>query len=141
MSSPSGLFIRTLLFLVGIPLYIGGLITNYLPYYASWKIAEKLLKGVEWYAAVAMLLGTFFFGLYYIGQFITVWCVFHDWRIFISFLPMPFLLGWFSVHYSPFRKKLFGSFRMKKLKKNKTEYDKIKWQREEIIREITFLLL
>jgi glycerol-3-phosphate O-acyltransferase / dihydroxyacetone phosphate acyltransferase len=140
LSTLPSLLARTILFIGGIPIWIAALITNYPPYALCILGGKKLTKDIEWYASVTMLIGTFMFPLYYFAQYFTIWKLFHDWRIFLAYLPVPFILGWFALHYSPFRKKLFGSWRYYSLKKNPGELNKFIELRKELITEIKTLL-
>jgi glycerol-3-phosphate O-acyltransferase / dihydroxyacetone phosphate acyltransferase len=140
-SSLASLLMRSLMFVIGIPIWICGLITNYIPYYISWKLGKKLTRrGKEWYAAVSMLIGSFLFPIYYIIETLVVWFIFHDLKIVGAFVALTFFSGWFSMHFSPFRKKLAGSWRMYSIRKNKTLYSSLVEERKKIVQEIRSLL-
>lgn len=129
------LLLSTLLFFSLLPFWILGLVLNYPPYLFSIKVGKKLGKTIEWFASVAALVGAFAFFFYYLLQNLLVYILFHDLEISIIFFPIPFLVGFFSVHFSPFRKKLIGSFRYWKLKKKTIEFEKLKTMRTQILSE------
>lgn len=132
------LLFRTTLLIIGLPIWIAGLITNYIPYYISWKTPPKIVKDIEWFTSFAVTGGSYIFLLYHLIQFSIVWSLSKNWIFTSSFVLITFFSGWFCLHFSPFRKKLFGSIRYYLLNK-KTKEDLIE-ERKVIIRKIESLL-
>ncbi|MBK7669553.1 MAG: hypothetical protein IPJ32_20775, partial [Sphingobacteriaceae bacterium] len=54
------------------PLWIRGLIGNYLPYKASEKITDKMVRNVEFHSSFNMAIGTILMWIYYGIQFYVV---------------------------------------------------------------------
>jgi len=131
-STLPALILKTILFIAGIPIWICGLITNYAPYFLSWKLAKKLTREIEWFAAVSMLIGTFAFQIWYLLIISIVWA-FTDWKIMLITMVATVFSGWFSLHFSAFRKKLLGAWRFFSLKRNKNWLREISDKRDQII--------
>jgi len=92
---------RTTLFLVlGLPVFLWGLLTNYLPYYIPAKIADALTDEEEFRAPIMMTAGIFSFGLFYGLEISAAYAFTHSvwWTLFIS-LSLPFS-GFFALRYS-----------------------------------------
>ena len=92
--------IRALLFIcIGFPLYIYGLLTNYLPFKIPGWIADKTAKEIQFRGAIAMVTGFFIFILFYTFQIALTWNYFHSvWITLIVFASFP-LAGFFAYHY------------------------------------------
>ncbi|NEM99485.1 lysophospholipid acyltransferase family protein [Pontibacter burrus] len=90
-----------LLYLVaGLPVYLYGLIHNYIPYIIPSKVARAVTREEEWYAPIMLTTGMFTFPLVY-G--LELWLV-HEWAgisgavLVLYFLSLP-LSGFFTLHY------------------------------------------
>jgi glycerol-3-phosphate O-acyltransferase / dihydroxyacetone phosphate acyltransferase len=118
LSEAPSLLIRTFLFLFGIPVWLVGMLTNYIPYLICWKIPRKLAKDIEWFAALAGSVGTFVFLFYHSLQFLIFWILTDSAYYLAIYIIVTFLSGWFCLHYSPFRKKLLGSLRLFRFRKD-----------------------
>ena len=138
-STIGSLLLRSLLFMIGLPFWIFGLLTNYIPYFISWKLTKKITKNIEWFSAVSMLIGSFLYQFWYIIQFLVVWFIFKDWKILIAFITLTIFCGWMSLHFSPFRKKLLGSWRMFGIKRNESLYDRLIKKRNALVTAIKSL--
>jgi 1-acyl-sn-glycerol-3-phosphate acyltransferase len=93
--------ILNLLYLVlGLPLYLYGLLHNYLPYIIPSKVARAVTKEEEWHAPIMLTVGIFTFPLFYLLE---VWLV-QDWLelslpwVVPYFLSLP-LSGFYTLHY------------------------------------------
>lgn len=89
-----------LIFLIlGLPLWLFGIVSNYLPYIIPAKVAAKVSPHIEYRAPVMMVTGMFTFGIYY---FISTFLLFHFvqnmWLIFI-YIPLAILCGFFVLYY------------------------------------------
>ncbi|MFN5183698.1 MAG: 1-acyl-sn-glycerol-3-phosphate acyltransferase [Bacteroidota bacterium] len=140
LSQLGSVIFRTLTFVFLFPLWIVGLITNYVPYFICWKSPAKFTKDIEWYAAISGVVGSFVFLLYHLLQFTLVGLFFKDTLVLTSFISITLLSGWFSLHFSPFRKKLLGSIRLYRLRKNNTQFQLLLESRRKIIDDINKLL-
>lgn len=122
-------FVRTILLIVFSPLWIRGLIGNYLPYKASEKITDKMVRNVEFHSSFNMAIGTILMWIYYGIQFYVVnkltgnigWA---GLAVFVSFLT-----GKFVLYYYPFLQKALGLFRALT---NQQKMKALKAERQEI---------
>jgi hypothetical protein len=93
--------ILNLLYLVlGLPLYLYGLLHNYLPYIIPSKVAGAVTKEEEWRAPVMLTVGIFTFPLFYLLEVGLVRSWLHPtlpWSV-LYFLSLP-LSGFFSFYY------------------------------------------
>ena len=131
---------KFLALITGLPIWLAGVLTNYVPYYISWKTPGKIVKDIEWYASFAVVGGTYVFMLYHLLQFSIVASIIGNWIYTAYYILITVFSGWFCLHYSPFRKKLFGSIRLLRLKKNQQQYNYLVQKRNELIEEIHGLL-
>lgn len=95
----SDLLSTVIFLLLGFPVYIWGVITNYLPYYIPAKVADKLTSEEEFRAPIMMTTGIFTFPVYY-GLLI--------WGFYALEITWPYLLlivimlpvsGFFALYY------------------------------------------
>ena len=91
----------TLLYLIlGLPVFLWGVITNYIPYIIPSKLADKLSFEQEFRAPIMMTAGIFTFAFYYALEILA----FDDWlgsgwatALFAISLPVS---GFFALHYN-----------------------------------------
>jgi glycerol-3-phosphate O-acyltransferase/dihydroxyacetone phosphate acyltransferase len=141
LSDLNSIIYRLILFVLGLPVWFAGLITNYVPYFICWKLPGKLTKDIEWFSAIAGTVGSFIFLFYHLIQFSIFWMVTGDSIYLTVYMAVTFLSGWFSLHFSPFRKKLFGSMRMNTLKRKENKFAELIKSREVLVREIKDILV
>ncbi|MBC5994811.1 lysophospholipid acyltransferase family protein [Pontibacter cellulosilyticus] len=92
--------IGLLLMVLGIPVYLYGLVHNYIPYIIPSKVARAVTKEEEWYAPIMLTTGIFSFPLFYALE---VWLVEYLFDIglpwlFLYALSLP-LSGFFTLGY------------------------------------------
>lgn len=104
-------FVRTILLLVFSPLWIRGLIGNYLPYKASEKITDKMVRNVEFHSSFNMAIGTILMWIYYGIQFFVVNKLTHNIGWAGLAVVISFLTGKFVLYYYPFLQKTLGLLR------------------------------
>ncbi len=86
--------------LVGLPVYVFGLLHNYLPYIIPSKIARAFTKEEEWHAPIMLTTGIFTFPIFY-G--LEIWLA-HEWlqlnglKLLLYALSLP-LSGFLTLHY------------------------------------------
>lgn len=125
-----------LLLLLGLPLYIYGLINNYCPYKISYILTNKVVKKVEFHSSMNISIGTFLFITFYIIHGLVVGIIFsvQVLGIFLLLLPLSTL---FCLYYWPFMKKTIGKGRLYFLMKyQKNKIEKLIIARKEIIDEL-----
>jgi 1-acyl-sn-glycerol-3-phosphate acyltransferase len=115
------LYVRYLLFIIGFPIHLWGLIGNYLPLATSNLLAGKVAKTKEFYSSMAIGFAMVIFMVNYCLWFFISWQfspnIFYPLFIVISLA----LAGWFSLEYHPFWKKTLGMARILKDKKLKAD--------------------
>ena len=85
---------------LGLPLWLYGLITNYLPYKLPAEVAQRATKDTEFIAAILLAVGMVTFPLAYALEVAAVqhWLT-HDWRLTALFgLSLP-LAGFYALGY------------------------------------------
>lgn len=99
--------------IIGFPLYVFGLIQNYLPFRIPFWIAKKITLHIEYHAPIMMTIGIFLFPIYYFMS----WYLFanqvpdNNWIYFGYILLMP-LTGFYCLHYLEFLKNLKSFFKL-----------------------------
>ena len=86
--------------IIGFPIFVYGLITNYIPYFIPGKVAKSLTNFIEYDGPIKMTIGIFSFTAYYffIIRFFMKHIT-HDWwwvNLFVISLPIA---GFFALHY------------------------------------------
>lgn len=124
-------FTRLILVILGIPLYIIGLIGNYWPYKVTEKLTKKILKGnKEFYSSIAIGMGMVLVWLNYILWFIVI-SVLTPNILFPVLICLAFILcGWFSMYFYFFIAKTRGMLRAVK---NPAIIDALGRQRAELM--------
>lgn len=86
--------------LFGLPLFLFGLIHNIVPFQSTSVLMPKLVKEVEYYAPIAILLGVVFYPLNYTGFMILLDYLFQPvlWMKLVYFFAMP-LSGMFAYYF------------------------------------------
>jgi len=93
--------LTTLFYLaLGLPLYIWGIITNYLPYIIPSKIADNLTGEQEFRAPIMMTAGIFTFSFFYLFMITSFYLLTTSaLATFIFACSLP-LAGFFALHYT-----------------------------------------
>jgi 1-acyl-sn-glycerol-3-phosphate acyltransferase len=128
-------FLRLILILITLPIYVRGLMASYLPYKLSYEIMKKKVRVVEFKASFNMGIGAVLFLIYYTLQFFVAKALAPNawWALLV--LIVSVLTSLFCLWISPFRKKTFGILRVLKLKSSRPQVVKdLANQRKEIIR-------
>ncbi len=91
--------------LIGLPLFLYGLVHNIIPYKLTDRLIPKVTKEVEYYAPIAVLLGLIFYPVTYIGFLLAAKYIFGlgFWAQFAYFWSMP-LFGMFAFSFYQYLK-------------------------------------
>jgi 1-acyl-sn-glycerol-3-phosphate acyltransferase len=138
-----GMFMRQLFFsilalIIGFPIHILGIVFNGLPYFITDLIMPKVVRDLEYYASVAVLIGLILYPLNYLG-FVYLFNIFTDLPVFwnyLVFFMMP-LLGLFS--YSFYHYSRHVSFKWKyilNMVNQKSSILKLRADRDELRRQV-----
>jgi glycerol-3-phosphate O-acyltransferase/dihydroxyacetone phosphate acyltransferase len=95
-----GTNIRALLFLVlGFPVYLYGLVNNYIPFEIPGLLAGKIAKSKDFRGAIGMVLGMFTFLIFDSVQIYLVHRIFHNSLITVLYAISLPLSGFFTYYY------------------------------------------
>lgn len=121
-------------FITGFPLYVSGLLFNYIPYIIPSKIARWISKDEEYRAPIMMSAGIFTFPLYYTFVIWSFWIALPTvWTVVVLLLLMP-LSGFFVLHYYKRLKNARSTFAYYRIfKRDKGVLQWFSDQRDEII--------
>ena len=85
---------------LGFPLYLYGLVNNYLPYRIPSLVARRATKDVEFVAPIMLVVGMITFSLFYLAQTALVHHFTHNWAwTLLYFLSLP-LSGFYALSYA-----------------------------------------
>jgi glycerol-3-phosphate O-acyltransferase/dihydroxyacetone phosphate acyltransferase len=128
------------LIITTLPIYIVGLLTNFVPYKLSYVITTRKVKVKEFKASFYMGIGAVLFLLNY-SMLYTIPSVLYSAWLGVLVVIISFLCGYACLYISPLRKKTKGMWRVLNLQsKQKTIFDALQNQRHEIIKEYETLL-
>lgn len=102
----SGMFVRqivssVLVLIIGFPVFVFGLVHSFIPYKLTDLLMPRLVKNVEYYAPVAILLGLVLYPLNYIGFVVLSNALFEPllWVKICYFISMP-LTGMYAFYFA-----------------------------------------
>lgn len=123
--------------LLGLPVYLYGLLHNYIPYIIPSLVARKLTKEQEWYAPIMLTVGIFSFPVLYTAYGWLFWQLLPSafWlSIYLISLPLS---GFFSLSYWYTWRYTKEHWILYNLFSNKNHvFQKLKNLRQEIITEL-----
>ncbi|GEO02492.1 hypothetical protein AAE02nite_01560 [Adhaeribacter aerolatus] len=106
---PPGTLLTALFLLLGFPVFVWGLLTNYIPYFIPGKIADLISEEEEFRAPIMMTAGIFTFSIFYA---LLIWAFYvwsnSSWVTLFLGISLP-ISGLFSFSYS-FRLRLTRSY-------------------------------
>ena len=123
--------------LLGFPLYLYGLITNYIPYILPAKVAGALTEEEEFVAPILMTTGIFTFPFFYGVEVYLVWYFTGSFLLALCFLISLPLAGFFVLGYYAYLKRIVAQFKWRFLLVRKNEVvSKLNQQRQYLIKEL-----
>ncbi|MBX2963886.1 MAG: 1-acyl-sn-glycerol-3-phosphate acyltransferase [Cyclobacteriaceae bacterium] len=127
--------VRYLTYLVsGFPLYISGLVFNYIPYSIPAKIARWISSDEEYKAPIMMTSGIFTFPIFYGLILFLSWILFSSTLITVTLTIVMPVSGLFALHYYKRLKNFRSTLTYYQyFRKNKSIIDWFTQQRQEII--------
>ena len=127
-------FMNLMLLIIGFPFHLFGLIGNYLPYKTSFHISNRKVTQIEFHSSVNLTLGTLLFIIFYLAQGIALSLFFQQPVVFVAYILLLTLSGWYSLYYWPFLKKTIGKLKLLYLLKFKRNtIEALSKERENII--------
>lgn len=107
------------------PLWIFGVITNYLPYKIPYLIAQKIVKHIEWHASVNGTISVFLWQIFFGLESLAVALIFRDWWILAGFMILMPISGVIAQEYWVRMKKSKGRTSLiRAFKKNRADIER-----------------
>lgn len=127
-------FLNIVFITITLPIYILGLLGNYIPYKLAYLITSKKVKIKEFKASFYMGIGAMLFLINYALLFFVPKVLYSGW-LGLLIVVASFICGYICLHLSPIRKKTLGMIRILSLKsKNEKKFNDLVCQRSEIIK-------
>lgn len=123
--------------IAGFPIYVYGLINNYLPFEIPARIAKKVSSSIEFVGAIGMIGGMFTFAIFYTTQIVLFWKYTHiQWLTIAYGLSLP-ISGFFAYWYAHTINKLHTKWMLLMLFYKKSVFiSNLITEREQIIAEL-----
>ncbi len=123
----------------GMPLYILGLITNAPPYYVSRNFADEKIKKPEFYASIYVNMSMLLWVVYYIIQLLIIFLVTHSWPLLAICAVVIPVLGYYTLYFYPFMKKIFGCLKLLRLvRKERKVVENLMMHRAQVMADVKF---
>jgi len=123
-----------ILLIIGFPVYVIGKILNFIPYYYGKQIADKTCQDIEFHAAVNFGSGTFIWVVTFLVELILLGFIFKSLYVILIYIFVKLTFGRIGLSYAAFKKKMFGSLRLRKIKAaNQSLYENLINQRKKIV--------
>jgi hypothetical protein len=128
--SATRISIRSVLRVLGWPLYALGMLGHYLPYRLATTLTKKIVKNKEFYSSFFLGVAMVIFLLNYILWFTVIYSLSPNigWPL-LACLVLA-LSAWFSLHYDTFQRKTRG---MRRIWKNKALLARLAEKRNELM--------
>jgi glycerol-3-phosphate O-acyltransferase/dihydroxyacetone phosphate acyltransferase len=136
----SGLLMDFLYFVLLFPLWIFGMITNYVPYKVPYALAQKIVKHMEWHASISGTVGTFLWQIWYGLTSLAVALVSRNWYILGAYMIAMPICGYIAQEYWARMKKAKGkSALLSAFRSDKSKVEKLVALRADIVAEMNAL--
>ena len=136
-ASGMNLLIKILLLAFTFPLFLIGLVFNYLPFKTPYWISKKIVKNIEFFSSLNLGFGMFIFMFYYLIQITLLITIFKSILILLVFLVIAPGCGLFALNYLRLFKEASGIITAIKSKHQVIELAK---RRREIVEELRLFL-
>ncbi|WP_114782189.1 lysophospholipid acyltransferase family protein [Botryobacter ruber] len=124
----------TIFLLLCFPLYLYGLLNNYLPYIIPSKVAKRLTEAQEFMAPIMMTVGIFSFPLFYLLQSILFWHLVPNLFYLLLYMVSLPVSGFFTLQYWNTFERIQDHWLLLKLFLNRsTLLSKLREQREKVL--------
>ncbi len=95
--STAGLFIKTVLLIIGFPLFLYGYLNHLLAFQVPYSITHNKIKDEMFRTSFMFVLTLVFFPLFYLIQSLVVLLLFHSWKVALLYfltLPLFAIVSW-----------------------------------------------
>ena len=124
--------------IIGYPLYIVGILLNFLPFIISSRIAGTLAKTIEFYASFHFVIGSLIMKLLFFTELIIIWKISHSLQMMFLFTVLKIVSGVFAKNFFFFTKKTRGIFRFDTFKsRNNIRYSALLSLRNNILDQLS----
>jgi 1-acyl-sn-glycerol-3-phosphate acyltransferase len=130
--------LRYFIFLLLLPVWLFGVITNYIPYKIPSMIANKVVKNIEWHASINATMAIFLWQFYWLLQCLIIALVFRNWILLWSFMAAVPVAGIIAQELYVMVKKANG---MARLLSKKKEIEKLGEMRKEVVASVEKLII
>lgn len=136
----TGLLWDFLYFVLLFPVWLFGMITNYVPYKVPYALAQKIVKHMEWHSSISGTVGTFLWQIWYGLTSLAVALIFRNWYILGAYMIAMPICGYIAQEYWARMKKAKGkSALLSAFRSDKTQVEKLVTLRAEIVAEMNAL--
>ncbi len=123
------IFPKSIVLVLGFPLWMFGVITNYIPYQVPYRIAQKIVRHIEWHASVNVTIGVFFWLIWWLLQSLAVALIFRNWFVLFGFMLLVPIAGVFAYWCWRQVRMLVGLRRVSRIK----EPERLSQRRQQIL--------
>ena len=135
-----GILVNYFIFLICLPIFIAGVVTNYIPYKIPSLIAKKVVKHIEFNASINATMALFLWQIYWLLQSLVVALAFRNWYILAVFMILVPTSGLIAQELIVLLKKNNGVMRFL-ARKNKNRVEEVVNRRKEIVADVELLKL
>jgi glycerol-3-phosphate O-acyltransferase/dihydroxyacetone phosphate acyltransferase len=128
-----GTLFNYFIFLLFSPVWLFGVITNYVPYKVPSMIADKIVKHIEWHASINATMAIFLWQIYWLLQSLAVALIFRNWNILWAFMLAVPVAGLIAQELYVLLKKTNGARRFLSARNRVGEVVEL---RKEIVSEV-----
>lgn len=86
-------------FTLGFPVWVFGVITNYIPYKVPYLITQKIVRNIEWHASLNATIGAFMWLICWGLESLAVALLFRNWWVLAAFMIAMPVSGMFAQYY------------------------------------------
>lgn len=138
--SGANVFFTYFFFVLVSPIWLFGVITNYVPYKVPYLIAQKIVKQKEWHASVNGTIAVFLWQFYWLLQSLVVALVFRNWYVLGAFMLLVPITGMLAQGIWVMLKKNAGKANLLKADKaNARVVAEMMKRRTELVSEVSTL--
>ncbi|MDR0363562.1 MAG: 1-acyl-sn-glycerol-3-phosphate acyltransferase [Bacteroidales bacterium] len=134
------LLLKSLLLIIGFPLFLAGRVANFIPSFISVKVAQNL-KEDDFRSSFHLVLWLLLYLIYYSIVIVVLSFVFHSFLIALGIALSAMFLGRMSLFYQVATNNILNVWRLRFIqKKNSADFNEMKKQREYIINTVLFMV-